>query len=148
MVDEQTDPLPGVAEVDEHRALQELAPQCAPEAFDLPERLRPTRRGDDLLDAAFLQLAGEGALAAPGHVLRAVVGQEFRRRPIGVQRRPHHLDHQGRRLAGVQSVADNEAAVIVHEGDQVHPPILPLERDNKLMPQSAIRFWRLQTKSK
>ena len=46
-------------------------------------------------------------------------------------RRPQHLQHQRRRLAGVQAVADDEAAVVVHEGDQVDPPVLPLEDERE-----------------
>jgi hypothetical protein len=43
MVDEVADPLSGIAQVDEHRALDALASQRAPEALDLAQRLRPPR---------------------------------------------------------------------------------------------------------
>ena len=48
-------------------------------------------RGDHLPDAALLQLAGEGALGAPGDVLAVVVGQHLRRCAVAVQRRPEQL---------------------------------------------------------
>jgi len=54
MVDEMPDTLAGIAQVDEHRALDALAPQAAPEALDLTQRLRPPRRRYDLLNAALL----------------------------------------------------------------------------------------------
>jgi len=41
------------------------------------------------------------------------------------------LQDQGGRLAGVQAVANQEAAVIVHEGHQVDPPVLPLEHEGE-----------------
>jgi hypothetical protein len=69
MVDEQTDAALGIAHVDEHRALDALAPERAPEALDFAERLRVAWPGHHLLDAALVQLLAEGALAAPGHVL-------------------------------------------------------------------------------
>ena len=118
-------------EVHEHRALEAFSPQRAPEAFDLPERLRPTRPGHDLLDAALLQLAGKSAFAPPRHILRAVVGQDLLGRAESGHRRAEHFQHQRRGLAGVQAVPDNEAAVVVHERHQINPPILPLEDKRK-----------------
>src|SRR6185437_4782420 len=118
-VDEQANALARVAEIEEERGLDALAPQRAPEAFDLAERLRPVRRRHDLLDAAFLAILGEGALAAPRHVLRAVVGEHFLGGAAPGDRRPPYFEHQRRRLAGMQTVADDEAAVIVEKGDEI-----------------------------
>ena len=73
----------------------------------------------------------EGALAPPGDVLAAVVGQHLLGRAVGGQAGAQHLQHQGRRLAGVQAVADEEAAVVVHEGDQVDAAVLPLEDEGE-----------------
>ena len=56
MVDEQPDALLGIAQVEEHRGLDALLPQRAPETLDLAKRLRMTRPRHDLLDAALLQL--------------------------------------------------------------------------------------------
>ena len=130
MVDEQADPPPGIAQVQEHRALDALAPQRPPEAFDLAQRLRPPRRGHDLPDAALLQLPAKALLPRQvtywlplsvriscGH---AIAGDAARSTS---STRP--------RLAGVQAVADDEAAVVVHEGDQVHPAVLPLEDEGE-----------------
>ena len=77
----------------------------------------------------------------------AVVGQHLLGRAVRGDRRTQHLQHQRRRLAGVQTVADDEAAVIVHEGDQVDPAVLPLEHEGEQvrLPQlvgSARSKWR------
>jgi hypothetical protein len=52
-----------------------LAPQRLPEALDLAQRLGMARAGQDMANAAILQDLAEGALAAPGVVLGAVVGE-------------------------------------------------------------------------
>jgi hypothetical protein len=137
MVQEQTDPPLRIAQVQEDGALDALTPQRAPEAFDLAQGLRPPRRRHHLLDAALLQLLRERALATPGHILAAVVRQNLLGRAVRGQRRPQHLQHQGRRLAGVQAVADDEAAVVVQKSHEVDPPILPFEdkREQISLPQ-------------
>src|SRR5262245_46489932 len=116
VVDEQPDPSLSVAHVHEDCALDALAPQGAPEAFDLAQRLRPTWRGHDLFDATLFQFAREGALATPGHVLTAVIGQDLFGHAIGCERCSEDLDDQCRGLTGVQTVAHDVAAVVVHEG--------------------------------
>src|SRR5262245_15547843 len=93
MIDEMADPLPGIAEVDEHRTLDALTPERAPETLDLAQRRRPTRRCHDLLHAALVQFLAESALAAPGDVLAAVVGQDFFRHAIRRQRGAQDFDH-------------------------------------------------------
>ena len=90
-----------------------------------------SRGGHDLAHSALLQFLGEGALAPPGDVLAAVVGQHLLGRAVAVHRRPEDLHHQGARLAGVQPVADQEAAVIVHEGHQVDAAVLPLQDEGE-----------------
>src|SRR5262249_59249887 len=65
VVDEVADARPRVGQVEEDGRLDALAPQGPPEALDLAQRLRVPRGGDHLADAAPLQLAAEGALAAP-----------------------------------------------------------------------------------
>jgi hypothetical protein len=52
-------------------------------------------RGHDLLDAALFEQLRELALAAPGHVLRAVVGQHLLGRTEVGYRRQQALAHQG-----------------------------------------------------
>ena len=89
------------------------------------------RRGHDLADAALLELLLKGALAPPGDVLSAVVGEDFLGGSIGRDSRAEHLQHQRRRLAGVQAEADEKPAVIIEEGDQVDPPVLPLEHERE-----------------
>src|SRR5271166_5414544 len=68
MVDEEPDTPLSIAQVQEHRRLDALFPQRAPETLDLAKRLRMTWPRDDLLDATLLQLAAELTLAPPGHV--------------------------------------------------------------------------------
>jgi hypothetical protein len=99
VVDVQTDPPPRVAEACEHRRLDALPPQRAPEALDLAQRLGVPQRGHHLANAAPGQLLVEGRLAAPGNLLAAVVGQDLLRAAEAVQRRA------------------KDAAVVVEEGD-------------------------------
>src|SRR5262245_9166249 len=95
MIDPVAQPPAGIGQVHEHRRLQALPPQRAPEALDLAQGLRVPRRRHHLADAALVQLPGEGAGAPPGHVLRAVVGQDLLGRPEGVQRGPQGFEDQG-----------------------------------------------------
>ena len=53
------------------------------------------------------------------------------RHAVGGDGGAEHLDHQRRRLAGVQAVAGDEAAVVVHEGHQVDAAVLPLEHEGE-----------------
>jgi hypothetical protein len=48
VVNEQADPLAGVPQVHEHGSLDALAPESAPEAFDLAQGLRVSGRGHHL----------------------------------------------------------------------------------------------------
>ena len=91
VVDEQADPLASIGQVEEDRGLDTFTPQRSPEPFDFAERLRSPRARDDLLNAPFFQLLGELALASPGHVLRAVVGEDLTRLAVGSQRRTQHF---------------------------------------------------------
>ena len=90
MIDVVAQPPPGVGQVGEHRRLQALPPRRAPEALDRAQGLRVPRRRHHLADAPLVQLLGEGAGAALGHVLRAVVGQDLLRRPKGIQSGPQN----------------------------------------------------------
>ena len=120
-----------IPQVGEHRRLQAFPPQRPPEPLHLAQGLRPAGRRHDLPDAPLLQFLAELALAPPSDVLAAVVGEDLLGGPVGRDRRPKHLQHQRGRLAGVQAVADDEPAVVVHEGDQVDPPVLPLEHEGE-----------------
>jgi hypothetical protein len=137
VIDVMAQPPPGVGQVHEHRRLQALTPQRPPEALDLAQGLRVPRRRHHLADAALGQLAAQGAGAPPGHVLRAVVGQDLLGRAEGIQRRPQHFQDQGRGLRRVQAEAGNEATVVVQEGDQRDAAILLLqdEREQVGLPQ-------------
>src|SRR5262249_26997451 len=134
VVDEMADAGAGIGQVHKDGGLDALAPQRAPEAFDLAQGLRPPWRGDHLADAAFVQLLAEGALAAPGDILAAVVGEDLLGPAVAGQRGAEYLQDQGRRLTGVQAVADQKAAVVVQEGDQIDTAVLPLQRSSILMP--------------
>ena len=120
-----------LVQVPEDRALHQLAPQGPPEALDLAQRLGVPRARHDLPDAAPLAQLVEGALAAPGVVLRAVVGQDLLRRTEVGDRRLEHLAHQGPRCAGVQPEAHDEAAEVVQERHQVHAAVLALEHEGE-----------------
>src|SRR5262249_7396829 len=98
VVDEQTNAALGVAQVQEDCRLDAFPPQRSPEALDLAQRLRMTGGGDYLPDAALFQLAAERALAAPGHVLAAVVGQNLLGRAIRCQAGAQDFQDQSGRL--------------------------------------------------
>ena len=51
----------------------------------------------------------------------AVVGEDLLGRAVAGQAGTQHFDRQGGRLTGVQPVADDEPAVVVHERHQVRP---------------------------
>src|SRR5207245_10936565 len=103
----------------------------APEAFDLAQSLRPPGCGHDLLDAALLQLLGEDALAAPGDVLRAVVGEDLLRSAVGSDGGTQDFEDQRGGLSGMQAGAGSLAAVIVHEGNEVDATVLPFEDEGE-----------------
>src|SRR5262245_10436362 len=88
IIDKVSDPQPGIPQVHEHGAVHTLAPQGAPKAFDLPQRLRPTRLGHDLLDPVLLALAAKLALPTPGYIFGAVSGGDLPGYAIGRQCRP------------------------------------------------------------
>jgi hypothetical protein len=89
------------------------------------------RRRHDLADPALLEQPGELALAAPGHVLGAVVGQDLLGRAEVGDCSEQRLAHQRARRRGVQPIADDEAAVVVEECHQVHAPVLTLEHEGE-----------------
>lgn len=89
------------------------------------------RLGHQLLDAKFFQFLGELAFAAPHDILLGVIDEDLGRHAIGGDRRPHHLNHQRRRLAAKQAIARDKAAMIIQEGQEVDAPVLPLEHERK-----------------
>jgi hypothetical protein len=89
------------------------------------------RAGDHLVDAAALAQLRERALAAPRHVLGAVVGQDLLGSAVVGDGSLEDLAHQRSRRARVQPVADDVAAVVVHEGDHVHAAALALEHEGE-----------------
>ena len=70
-------------------------PQTPPSGLVRARQLRSARARHDLLDPAPLAELGEGALPAPGHVLRAVVGQDLGRRTVAGDPSLEGLAHQG-----------------------------------------------------
>jgi len=61
----------------------------------------------------------------------AVVGQHLVRRAVIRDRRFERLPHHRARAARVQTEADQEAAVVVHEADQMHAPVLALQDEGE-----------------
>src|SRR5262249_15598218 len=53
------------------------------------------------------------------------------RRPIRRQSRAQDLQHEGGRLTCVQAIAHHEPAMVVHEGDEIDAPVLPLEDEGE-----------------
>jgi len=119
MVDEQTNPLPRVAEVHEDGALPHSRHSVPQKRSILPASAAGAARPRSDGCPAFALLA-EGTLATPGDVLRAVVRQHFLRHPDPAMD-ARSTPAPTRRLAGVQAVAHHVAAVVVEEGDQIDP---------------------------
>ncbi len=86
----------GVGQVEEHGGLQALAPERSPEPLDLAQGLGMPRCGHDLADAALRELLVQGALAPPGHVLSAIVGEHLLGGTVGGDARAEDLQHQCR----------------------------------------------------
>ena len=134
------EPVLRVLHVREDRAPQKLVPQRLPEALDLAERLRMLRPTADVLDAHPCERFFKLGLAAPHRVLPAVVGQHFRRRTVRRDAALEGLHHERRLLVVRECVADDEAAVIVHEHADVQPLRAPQpKREDVRLPQLVRR---------
>ena len=121
----------GVGQIEEDRRLEAFAPERAPEALDLPQRLRMPRPGHNMLDAALPGLLMKRTFATPRDILRAVVGEHFRRRSVGRDFRPKDFEHQRGGLTGLEPKTDEKTAVVVEEGDQIDPPVLAFEHEGE-----------------
>lgn len=117
-----------IDEVREDRPSQKLVPQRLPEPFDLAERLRMLRSTTDVLDAVTLEGFLEFRPTAPHGVLPPVVGQHLLRLAVRRDAALERLHHQRRLLVVRDRIADDEAAVVVHEHTQVQPLLTTLQK--------------------
>lgn len=129
-VNEESHSSHAVVEVGEHGAAQEFLPQRAPEALHLAQCLRVVGPTLDVLDVLPAQLGLELRLPSPCRVLTAVVRQHLARCAEGRDASLERLHHQRRALMVRDCVADDEAAVVVHEDCHVQP-LMPSQQEGE-----------------
>jgi hypothetical protein len=83
-----------IRERGEHRLLEKLAPDCLPEPLDLAQRHRMVRRTAHMLHTLLAQDLLKPRLAAPGHELTSVVGQNLAWRTPLTDRSFQHLENR------------------------------------------------------
>ena len=134
ILDPEADPGAGLFEVVELGPAEELAPDGAPEPFDLAKGHRVVGLGADVGDAVLGQLQLEAGLAAPGGVLAAVVGEHLAGCPVFRYRAAVNLDDRLRGLAAEQLEAHDVPRVVVHERDQVRVVAAQPEAEDVALP--------------
>jgi len=144
-VDEEREPLPAVVEVGEHRPGQKLVPQRLPESLHFAERLRMLRPALDVPNPIAPQLPLEVRLPTPGRVLPALVGEHLLGRPVLRDARGERLQDQLATLMVGQRPADDEAAVVVHEGRQVQPLLASEQEGEDVRLPELVRTRSLET---
>jgi hypothetical protein len=117
--DPDFDAFPGRVEAVELGAAQELRPDAFPEPLDLAQGHGVMGPAFEVGDVILLELGFEAAGAAPGGVLASVVGEHLLGRTELGRRHPIHFDHGLSGGAAEEVRADQEARVIVQEGDEV-----------------------------
>jgi hypothetical protein len=133
--DPGADALPRRVEAFELGAGEELLPEAGPEALDLAQRHRVLRTGFEVRDAILLQLRLEARGAAPRSVLAAIVGQHLPGRLELGDGLAIDLDHRLGRRAAEEISADEEARVIIQEGDDVGVTPAQAEGEDVRLPQ-------------
>lgn len=133
--DPGADALAGGVEAFELGAGEELLPEAGPEAFDLAQGHRVLGTGFEVSDAVLLQLRLEARGAAPRSVLAAIVGEHFLGRLELRDGLAIDLDHRLGRRAAEEIGADQEARVIIEEGDDVSVTAAQAEGEDVRLPQ-------------
>ena len=124
-IDEERESSLAVGEVGKDGAAEEFIPQRLPEALRLPQCLWMVWPALQVGNALPLQLGLEFSLPAPRRVLPPVVGQHLTRHAKCRQPTLEGLHHQLRLLPVRHRVADDEAAVVIHEDGDVQPLVAP-----------------------
>ena len=119
ILDPGTNALPRRVEAFELGAGEELLPEAGPEALDLAQRHRVLRTGFEVRDTILLQLRLEARGAAPRSVLAAIVGEHLPGRLELGDGLAIDLDDRLGRRAAEEISADEEARIIIEEGDDV-----------------------------
>jgi hypothetical protein len=91
-----------------------------------------------------LQLGLEFRLTAPGRVLPAVVGEALARRAIRRHAALESFEHQLRLLPVRHRVADDEAAVVVHEDCHVQPLVASQQEGEDVRLPELVRLRALE----
>ena len=115
-------PAPRVLEVLRLRPVPEFVADGLPQPLALPERLGVMRAAHHVLDAFLREQLLEAALAAPGVVLAALVGQHFDRLPVARDAVQEGLGDERGPLMARELPRHDVAAVVVQEDRQVHAP--------------------------
>jgi hypothetical protein len=120
VLDEKLDPPKTIREVGEHRPSQKFVPQRLPEALDLAQRLRMLRSALGVPDTTPLQQLLELRLAAPRHVLPALICQHLLGLAVLGDATFECVDDQARLVVMRHPPGHEVARVVVHEADDVH----------------------------
>lgn len=145
-VDEEGQPPHAVVEVGEDGPREELVPQRLPEALHLPQRLRVVRAALDVPNPLPLQLRLEGRLSPPRRVLPPVVGQRFLGHAECGNPALESFQHELCLLLVGDGVADDEAAVVVHEDGDVEPLVPPQQEGEDVRLPQLIRRGPLEAR--
>lgn len=132
--DPEFDALAGDVEALELGADEEVLPDRRPEALDLAQRHGVLRPGLEVRDAILLEFGAEATGAAPGSVLAAIVREHLLGRLEIAGGDPIDLDDSLGRGTAEQVRADDEAGVIIHEGDEVGVTAAEAEGEDVRLP--------------
>ena len=119
ITDPKSDAFASRFEALELGAREELLPDGLPEPLDLAQRHRMVRPGLEVVRAVLLHLGLETGGAAPIDILPAIVREHLFRRLIFTGRHAKDLQHVLGGVAAKQVAPDDEARVVIHEGDEV-----------------------------
>lgn len=107
------EPFARVRQVRRPRTRPEFLVDRPPEPLALAQGLRMVRPRNHVLDALLQEQLLESALAPPGEVLPALVGQDLLRLAKARDAFQQGLDHEVRRLPHREAPGDDVAAVVV-----------------------------------
>lgn len=120
VVDEISQALLRFVQLLRAHARPKLLAHGLPKAFALAHSLWVFGARKDVLDALTVQQLAETAGAPPGVILPALVRQQLLGLAEALDAFQHRFLHKVRGLLQAQAPRDDVAAVVVHEGDQVH----------------------------
>jgi hypothetical protein len=129
MVHPEREPFLGVVKFERLHPAPELLTHGLPKAFALAQGLGMMGSGNDVPDALAVQEGLEAALAPPSEILPALVREEFQGLPEALDAFQERLLDELGRLLHAQFPGHDVAAVVVHEGHQVHALAVPRQQE-------------------